>query len=308
LSNKSFVKTQDNDGNWLQPLPEIADSQSVLADAVRSQGEDYYMPLLWQDGQTLPFAVWLSWLHQRCVLRSAPICTQSNPAGLSDQVRQAIDTTIPQLHRHPLTAIAHGLNQRWLHPITDFSIPPQQVYTLISAQTLLQRSHPPELSNLSHQTVMIIPAYPEASILGGSELFTPPAAVEYWYGRADPPTPYRQMTSGEHHAYLFYQFLNRRIVTPIPDLWLVWLAALTGKFAVLYLQRRDSRSIALQSTARSPFRRWRRVTILAGGTIGYTLISLELYASAALLLPIVLPTLTLWLYLLPVLVKQRSKE
>ena len=90
-----FAKTQDNDGNWLQPLPEIADSQSVRADAVRSQGEDYYMPLLWQDGQALPFAVWLSWLHQRCVLRSTPICTQSNPAGLSDQVRQTIDTTIP---------------------------------------------------------------------------------------------------------------------------------------------------------------------------------------------------------------------
>ncbi|NJR63591.1 MAG: hypothetical protein HC769_35310 [Cyanobacteria bacterium CRU_2_1] len=104
---------------------------------------------------------------------------------------------------------------------------------------------------------------------------------------------YRPMTGGEYHAYLFHHYLNHRFVIPIPDLWMLLLAALVGKFTQVCLQQQSSVPC-------------RSFLILSGSTILYGILSLELYLSPmAILLPIALPTITFWLYIAPVLVQRK---
>ncbi|MGB3516220.1 MAG: hypothetical protein WBA43_07180, partial [Elainellaceae cyanobacterium] len=70
--------------------------------------------------------------------------------------------------------------------------------------------------------------------------------------------------------------------------WLILVAAVGGKALTLYLQGR-------------PYRPLYGVTALGAATVGYGLVSLQLYISGAVLLPWLLPSLTIWLYCLPIL-------
>jgi hypothetical protein len=75
-------------------------------------------------------------------------------------------------------------------------------------------------------------------------------------------------------------------VIPIPDLWLVLAAAAVGKALTLYLSQYSPRRLTLAAC-------------LAAATLGYGVLALQIYISAAVLLPWLLPSLTLWLYSLP---------
>jgi hypothetical protein len=293
-----FAKTPTNNGGWLETPVEVTDPRNISADAVRAQETDFHIPLQVDFLEpALPFSYWLVWLHRVCIESPSELCTE---ASVEQQELSATNYSLqylPQIHQSSLSAFAYAFGrQTWLHPITDFSIPPHQAYTVISAWELLHDPNLPELRRLPQQSVMIASGgYEEAGLVPADnvENFTPPAAMQYWYLQQNLLNPYRKMTGGEHMGYLFHHFLHQRFVMPIPDFWMVLLAAAAGKLAAMGLQHRSPQ----RSTG---------VLLLTGGTLVYSLFSLQLYTSAlAILLPILFPIMMLWSYVLPALLKKR---
>ncbi|HEY9614961.1 CHASE2 domain-containing protein [Allocoleopsis sp.] len=200
----------------------------------------------------------------------------------------------PLAQLQPITNFSYEWGQMWLHPIIDFSIPPKQVYQRIPAWQLLEsKANSPQFSHLQQQVVMIAAGgYGEAGVFQeGQDNFPLPAAVSYWFQQANPPVPCRRFTGGESHAYMIHHYLNRRLVVPIPDLWLIGVAVLLGKSMALAMKPRQQRI------------RWR---MLLGGTAVYGLVSLQLYIWGALLLPWIFPSVTFWTYALPGLLRKKS--
>lgn len=294
-----FAKTPTNNGGWLQTPIEITDLRNISADAVRAQGTDFHIPLQVKNFEpALPFSYWMVWFHRVCIQTPSEICTQTSIDAQETLATNYSLQYIPQIHQSSFSAFAYSLGrQTWLHPITDFSIPPHQAYTEIPAWKLLHDPNLPELRRLPQQSVMIASGgYQEAGLVPADsvENFAPPAAMQHWYLQQNPQNPYRKMTGGEHMGYLFHHFLHQRLVMPIPDFWMVLLAMVAGKLAVFRFQHQRSK----RSTG---------VLIGAGGTLAYVLFSLQLYISAlAILLPIVLPTTMFWFYILPVLLKKKQ--
>ncbi len=187
-----------------------------------------------------------------------------------------------------LTMISYSFYQYWLHPIVDFSIPPQRVYQSISAKEFLENK--PEILQKQYQEpiILIIPGgYSTAGLRkpGEDNLSAPPGFC-YWQKQSNSQQACRVLFGGEVHAYLFHHFMNQKPITPIPDLWLLWLFAFIGKGIIIMIEPHQPNSKKLFLS-------------LIGGTLSYGLISLQLYISIHLLLPIILPTSILWIYLLP---------
>jgi hypothetical protein len=217
----------------------------------------------------------------------------------------------------PLTQFSYQLKQMWLQPILDFSIPPEQVYQSIPAWKLLETSST-FLQQQQQPVVLIAPGqYGEAGISGrGEDNFPLPPAVKYWrtlknpsdLSRWYPSDLSRWFPGGGAHAYMIHHFLNQRIVTPIPDLWLVLIAALLGKGIVVSLEKdneektkKEKRVLALLSNTQG-----KCLLLLTSGTVIYGLVSLQLYISAAVVLPVVLPTATLWSFVLLTFLQKKS--
>ena len=79
---------------------------------------------------------------------------------------------------------------------------------------------------------------------------------------------------------MIHHLLRQRLVIPIPDLWFVIITAAVIK------------GIQLMRVRRKRY-------VLIGGVTVYSLASLQLFVSAAIVLPIVLPGLLVVLYNLP---------
>jgi hypothetical protein len=197
--------------------------------------------------------------------------------------------------RSLITLLSYAFGQRWLDPIVDFSLPPDQIYQSVPAWKLLQQANLPEMQNVSQQVILIAPGgYADSEALEDkSDSFTPPLAVRHWYLQEDSRNAYRAMTGAEFHAYKLHHLLRQRLVIPIPNLWMILIAAIASKRFVALIQKRSPRRSVLLLT-------------LTGGSLIYSLVSLELYlTSIAILLPIALPTLTVWLFILPYLKSQK---
>ena len=89
---------------------------------------------------------------------------------------------------------------------------------------------------------------------------------------------------------MVHQFLTRRFVVPIPELWMVGIAIVLGKGLTFILKTQRRRSGLLG---------------LVGLSAVYGLLSLQMYVSAAVLVPWFLPSVAIWVYVLPVL-RRRS--
>jgi hypothetical protein len=186
-----------------------------------------------------------------------------------------------------LTRLGYGVGQMWLHPIVDVSLPPQSIYQRIPAWQLLQSdANAPELRNLHQQVVMLVPGgYLEAGIRqAGEDNYPLPAATQYWRQRAQPPDLRSQLVGSELHAYLYHHFLNQRAITPVPDIWSVLLVIGAGKGVVWVIQKR------------SPPRR-QVLYLLVSSTLIYILLSIQIYVSFAVIIPIVLPVSLYCFYL-----------
>ncbi len=246
-----------------------------------------FVELLPPDGdcaRSCPFAYSLALIHR---LRASELADRPQP-GLDratplqrDLARylddpEKLPAALAELSQQRLPPPARWF--QWLHPIVDFSLPPSQVYEAIAAKDLFDGKVP---SQIEEQAVMVVPGgYAEAGLDGeGSDNFPLPHAVGFWRGWSEP------FTGGEVHAYILHHFLTQRLVVPIPDAWLILLAALLGKSArILVLPRVNQR------------RRW--FGILAGASVVYVGVSWQVFISLALLWPIVLPLSVFWFYLL----------
>ncbi len=192
---------------------------------------------------------------------------------------------------HLVTVLAYWLRQMWLQPIIDFSLPPGQVSQTLPAWQLLEASADSDLSFENHIVILAPGGYSEAGITPGEDNLPLPAAVHHWRFWAEAPTGF--ITGGEIHAYMVHNLLTQRQVVPIPDLWMIGIAALLGTGAVSGLNKR-------------PITRRQGYLLLMGATATYGLVSLQVYISAGLLVPWLLPSLAFWIYALPTVSSLRA--
>jgi CHASE2 domain/CHAT domain len=259
--------------------------------------------------QTCPFTYLLSLVHTTHQYSPQPALNRST--DLRSQFLNTIDsrllqnlpqsrsqnkqlTALRQLHLLPISVWSYdafsawlddGWKQHWLEPIIDFSIPSDRAYDQIPAWQLLDSTRP--IADLSKQIVLISPGDDDrlGMVSGDPDRYPVPMALRYWH-------PQNWLTGGEANAYMIYHQLTQRFVVPIPDLWMMGIAVLLGKGVIFWFESRS---------------RWtkkqRRRYILASisATALYGIASLQLYISAAILLPVVLPTAIFWIYIFPAL-------
>jgi hypothetical protein len=98
---------------------------------------------------------------------------------------------------------------------------------------------------------------------------------------------------------MIHHFLNQRLVVPIPDLWLLAVAALLGKGVALILEEakgEKNKNKGKQQLFLLPGSgKW---VLLGSATTLYGLASLQLYITAAVLLPVLMPAATFWTFIL----------
>ena len=249
--------------------------------------------------QTTPSAKQL----QPPVAQSLDLRTQLMAAIASTQDVQDALGWIHRLRFHPMTAGASALGQLWLRPILDLSIAPDWVYDRLPARVLLDSSNPQNrVLDRSYPVVIIAAGSYDGAGITAADDFPLPPALQYWHIRRTPKPPARmqpvdegsvipRLTGAEIHAYMVHHLMTRRLVVPIPDTWLVLLTAILGKAAAIRLRQV------------SWTRQWQLALSLGvlGVTGLYVGLSLQLYISAAVLFPWLLPMMLFWIYVLPMI-------
>ena len=190
-----------------------------------------------------------------------------------------------QAHFHPLTNLSQNFGQFWWRPIIDFSLPPDLAYDHLPAWQLLNPSEDLKDYRLDQQIALIAPGgYAQAGLIPGSDNFPLPLAVAYWRERLGLTTiSSGKFTGSEVHAYMIHHLLTQRLVIPIPNLWAIAIAGLLGKGVTLLLEKQYRQ-------------RQRLIISLTGATAIYGLVALQVYVTAALLLPWLLPSATFLVY------------
>ena len=196
---------------------------------------------------------------------------------------------------HAIAGLAQAHPPFGLRSIIDFSIPPELAYKRISAQELLNESpsnH--DFQQRIKQSVVIIAAggYAEAD-----DNFSVPSAIAYWCHSRQLVKQQKKncpevFTGGEVHAYMVHQLLSSRRVVQLPDWWLVCLAALLGKGGMLILLKQ------------LPNQRKKQIFTLIGANIFYGFFGLQVYISAAILIPWFLPSVLFWTYVIRALKRE----
>ena len=190
-----------------------------------------------------------------------------------------------QAQSHAFANFAQSLNRVWLRPIIDFSIPSDIVYDRLSAGQLLTDSQKLTNDTFDQQIIIIASGgYPEAGVNPGEDNFPVPLAVAYWRERFGLPSgSFHNFTGSEANAYMIHHLLTQRLVVPIPALWAIAVAALLGKGFTLLLRKQ--------------YRHRQRWAVgLTGVTLISGLVGLQLYLSAGILLPWLLPSATFLVY------------
>ena len=172
-------------------------------------------------------------------------------------------------------------------PLIDYSLPPNQVYTKIPAWKLIENPNINDFPLMSKQVVVIAVGDDERLGLteGQTDRFKIPFAMSYWESQQ------KWLTGGQSLAYMTHHLLKNRLLTPIPDVVMIVAAIIISKITVSFLQNQ------------SPFTPKFRLKILAGslGAITiYGLASLQIYISAAVLLPWLLPSIVFLSYIVPI--------
>ncbi len=170
------------------------------------------------------------------------------------------------------------------HPIIDYSIPPKQAYQTISACELLGSCTPtPAIAktNLKFKTVIIAAGgYKQAGVdKAEDDNNYLPLPVAFWRGKKgwnDFSDGKNSFTGAEIHAYTIHHFLHQHLVLPIPNFLMVLVAGVLGQFMTKKLQNH-------------PRRMQLGLIVLGTTTVVYTFVSLQVFISFAVLVPIVFP-------------------
>lgn len=335
-----FAGTVNQNGQWLRVLPNIANLNWSLEGEIEilpgymqllpynnyqynnSQSSHQSFSKLLNPSPTSPwsFSGLLTLGYKLQQLPDAPQPKLDSEKDFFQQIsnfldRQAQDSIFNLLpkrsHSQAITRLSYSLNQMWMHPIIDFSISPQSVYQNIPAWKLLENQDiPKNLQNLQDTIVIIAPGgYEEAGLAYDGEdnfLISNFPAIKYWRDQdwRDQEYPINKsaiLTGGEYHAYMIHHLLTNRLVIPIPDFWMVGVVILIGKSLNLYL---ISYLVPIKKS-----HQWQVLMILTIITGIYGLISLQVYLCAtAILLPWLLPSITLWFYILSAIVEQKYDQ
>ncbi|MEM7556070.1 MAG: CHASE2 domain-containing protein [Cyanobacteria bacterium P01_A01_bin.84] len=173
-----------------------------------------------------------------------------------------------------------------IQPLVDYSLPPQQIYTKIPAWRLIENPDINKIPLFSEKVVLIAVGSDERLGIapGESDRMPIPPAMSYWMPKKD------WMTGAESLAYMTHHFLRNRMVTPIPDIWIIGVAVIFSKIMILLIERQSSISPKLQ------------LQLITGSFVGvilYGIAALQLYISAAVLLPWLLPSAVFLGYIIP---------
>ncbi|NJN02734.1 MAG: CHASE2 domain-containing protein [Leptolyngbyaceae cyanobacterium RM1_1_2] len=286
---------RDDNGVWLNTLPELAQAAPTWQGDIQLlfQGQrPNLLPLRPSPAQPLPFTYLLA-LAAETALKAGPKAPRQR--AIADPLTLVPQLTSPRMVTQPLTSFSFSYQQSWLYPIVDFSLPPSQIYRELPAWEFLQRSPTSLRQEFLQSVLLIMPGgYGDAGVNAFSaDNYPLNPALRYWQQQSDRSTLNTIVPGGELHAYQFHHFLHRHLVVPLPDLWLVGLAALIGKGTALWVS-----GAATASTAWIRRRR-RRLALLAIAIALHGLIALQLYISALLLVPWLLPSALLLAYLVP---------
>jgi hypothetical protein len=187
-------------------------------------------------------------------------------------------------YQHPITTLSAWVGQQWLNPWIDYSSRRAAAYETITSQQFLERSSP------ITQVVLLVPSEE-------FDRFTMPQVL-LWQQPEMTGKPIH-MAGGEIHAYQLYNLMQRRLILPIPDLWMIGLVGILSKLLLNWLcdLPRD-KSISKRGWA-----------MLLGGVpaIAY-LLSFLTYSLVGVMLPLVFPTLVYFSYLLPYKIQRRWKR
>ncbi|OKH29994.1 histidine kinase [[Phormidium ambiguum] IAM M-71] len=300
-----FASVQNHDSKWLTVLPEIANKNWSFQGYINLT--HWYVEPIFPKSNTnfkLPFSYTLA-LAYKVNIQGLPQKQLIQPKLSSQsefiwQLNDYLETFTqknyktllsPRAQVQEVTKFSYNWGQTWLQPILDFSIPPEQVYQAISAWQLLKTApNSSELSNIKQQVIMIVPGgYGEAGVFQeGQDNYALPNAISYWL-KTKQQNPQRRFTGGEAHAYMFHHFINSWIVIPIPDLWLIAVAALLGKIIVLANLKHPLQGV-----------------ILLIAIAIYGIVSLQVYLTFAILLPWFLPAIMITVYILPRLIRKKT--
>ncbi|HEY9751497.1 MAG TPA: CHASE2 domain-containing protein [Coleofasciculaceae cyanobacterium] len=254
--------------------------------------------------QKCPFAYLLA---MALALNQPPLAPPQPPASLGQDFRTGVINYwqraapagnlvdfLRSLRLSSLTVMAQAMGQAWLHPIQDFSIPPRLVYQQVSAHQLLEGSVSVDRGSRSASSPFpIVLIAPGGYTLNqaGEDNFPIPLAIAHWRQHQATAPPQSYFTGAEALSYMVHHFLNRRLVVPIPDFWMVALAAIAGRATVLLLKRQPKTKMGVG---------WFSIA-----TGAYGLVCLQLLIAPGIVLPWLLPSLMFWVYVLPTM---RRKE
>ncbi|WOD39782.1 CHASE2 domain-containing protein [Nodosilinea sp. E11] len=298
-----LISSRNRDFSWTNPYPTVVNPDWILQGNAFVPFRHVLPRESWPEAKT-PFSYQLAtaWtMHQKAGAGDADVPRPSLSGPPLETQVQAYQRDhhlglSPWAEVHPLTQISTRFGQHWLQPLIDFSMPPSQVYRTVPAWQLLDDPDAAllPLASLDQTLVMIVPGYYDAAGIGreGDDNFPQPPAIGYWRDRTGQRL--LDFTGGETHAYITHHLIHNRLVIPIPDLWVILAAAALGKALTLYGDQHSPRRLTLTA--------W-----LATATMSYGVLALQIYITAAVLLPWLLPSLTLWLYSLPKL-KETSHE
>ncbi len=177
---------------------------------------------------------------------------------------------------------------QWFQPVIDYSIPPQQAYETISACEFLGTCTPTPAvarANIQGKIIIIAPGgYKQAGVdKVGEDNSSVPLPIAFWRGGKGWNDFFKgkaTFTGGEAHAYTVSHFLNQRLLVPIPNFFMVLIAAVVGKFITKIL-RNHPRRMELD------------LMVLGSTTIVYVFISFQVYISQGVLIPIFFPFVVL---------------
>ncbi len=292
---KSVANLNQSLQGYVDKFPGYLSLVNTSTDCIQSCPFTYLMALAsWINQENLPTN-----LPQPQSLRNNDLRTDLIKYIDHSQVDSSLNRKLQKLRLSRFTSFSEYFGQAWLYPIIDYSLPPNQVYQVINAGNYLQKDTTLNQENLKHQVILIgAGGYKDSGLSNEhSDIFPLPLGVAYW--RMQNPTGglLQDFTGVEINAYMTQNLIKQHLIIPIPDLWMIGIAVLFGKGTQIFL---------LQYQYSKRCRRL-LIALLVGGTVIFALISMQMYISLSLLVPLFLPSATFWVYTLSELRKKNAQ-
>ena len=293
-------------------LPKIASLNTVMQGSIEVSF-NYYIPLPDNCYQSCPFT-YLTAVNQRL---SATDINSLNFSLEKDYKTQLLNSFyqisgqnsevnfLKQVKILPITEISQYFGQHWLQPIVDYSLPPNTIYQIKPAWQLLENNDNLVNNKISSTNQQILEnkvfliasgGYKEAGIDETKDYFSLPLATLFWHKK---DYIYREkFTGGEVNAYMIHHWLKQHLIIPLPDLWLILVAGLLAKSMEKYLLSFNSKDKNFLLKLHNNTLKFNIYYLLITANLIYLGLSLQIYITLNLILPIILPSLSFWIYFL----------